>query len=312
MTRPQAVNDEIIMPAEAGPQSPVVRSIGLADLREALKRGYDDFRAMPTHVLFLGIIYPMIGLLLFRAMHSFALLPLLYPLAAGFAIVGPFAAIGLYELSRRRELGLDATWGHAFDVFHSPSIGAILRLGLLLLTIFVVWVGVANAMFAARFNPEEAPTFAALINKIFATREGHELIVFGNLVGFVFAALAYVLSVVSFPILLDRQVGAAAAIATSVEVVRRNPVTMTLWACIVAGLLFIGALPALLGLAIVVPVLGHATWHLYRLAVEPAEGQRPAYHPAEKGVSYAADFPVSLISRTRRGTTPAAGGEEHQ
>lgn len=302
MSNPHAIGDDVIMPAETGARVPVVRSIGFGDLVEALSKGYDDFRSMPTHVIFLGIIYPMIGLLLFRAMHSFALLALLYPLAAGFAIVGPFAAIGLYELSRRRELGLETTWGHAFDVLHSPSIGAILRLGLLLLAIFVAWVGVANAMFAARFNPEEAPTLSILVDKILTTRSGHELIVLGNLVGFLFAVLAYVLSVVSFPLLLDRHVGASTAIATSFEVVRRNPVTMTVWAGIVAGLLLLGALPALLGLAIVVPVLGHATWHLYRLAVEPADGPRPAYRPADKGVRYAADFPASLFSRTRRGT----------
>ena len=300
MSQQPSTEHEIIMPAETGVEMPVVRTIELKDLVTALAKGWEDFRAMPSHVIFLGLIYPAIGLLLFRAMHSFSLVPLLYPLAAGFALVGPFAAIGLYEISRRRELGLETTWGHAFDVFHSPSLGAILRLGLLLLTIFVVWVGVAQAIFATRFNTGEPLSLGDFLVQVFMTSAGRDLIIVGNFVGFLFALLAFVLSVVAFPLLLDRHVGASVAIATSFEVVRRNPVTMAAWAGVVAGLLAIGALPLLLGLTIVVPVLGHATWHLYRLAVEPADAPRGAYQPKDMGVRYAADFPASLFTRTPR------------
>jgi uncharacterized membrane protein len=300
MSKSETVEPDIIMPAETGAQRPVVRTVEMRDLITALAKGWDDFRAMPTHVLFLGLIYPAIGLLLFRAMHSFELIPLLYPLAAGFALIGPFAAIGLYELSRRRELGLDTTWWHVFDVLHSPSLGAILRLGLLLLVIFVAWVGTAQAMFVARFDPTTPLSLEEFLRNIFTTAEGHRLIIWGNLIGFLFAVLAFVVSVVSFPLLLDRHVGASVAIATSTEVVRKNPLTMAAWAFIVAGLLFLAALPILLGLAIVVPVLGHATWHLYRRAVAPADAPRPAYHPQDRGVRYAADFPASLFSRSRR------------
>lgn len=302
MSQRETTDHDIIMPAETGVGMPVVRTIDLNDLATALAKGWEDFRAMPTHVLFLGLIYPAIGFLLFRAMHSFALVPLLYPLAAGFALVGPFAAIGLYELSRRRELGLETTWGHAFDVFHSPSLGAILRLGLLLLTIFIAWVGVAQLIFATRFDAGEPLSLGNFLTQVFTTAAGRDLIVIGNFVGFLFAVLAFVLSAVSFPLLLDRHVGASVAIATSVEVVLRNPLTMTAWAAIVAGLLALGAIPMLLGLAIVVPVLGHATWHLYRLAVEPADVPRGTFRPEDRGVRYAADFPASLFTRTRRGS----------
>jgi uncharacterized membrane protein len=301
MNHPGTIEHDIIMPAETGAELPVVRAIGLDDLVAALAKGWADFKAMPTHVFFIGLIYPAIGLLLFRAMHSFALIPLLYPLAAGFALVGPFAAIGLYELSRRRELGLETTWGHAFDVLHSPSLGAILRLGLLLLAIFVAWLGVAHAMFTSRFDAMQPLSLLTFLEQVLTTPAGLDLIIWGNLIGFLFAVLAFVLSVVSFPLLLDRHVGASVAIATSFEVVRRNPLTMTAWAGIVAGLLALGALPILLGLAIVVPVLGHATWHLYRRAVEPADGARPDYDPPDIGVRYAADFPASLFTRTRAG-----------
>src|SRR5437667_8963662 len=129
---------DIILPIEPTQELPVVRSIGLTDLRDALAKGLEDFWAMPTHVIFLSLIYPVVGIALGSATFGYNVIPLLYPLAAGFALIGPFAAIGLYELSRRREQGLDTSWKHVFDIIHSPSIRAILALGLLLLAIFTI------------------------------------------------------------------------------------------------------------------------------------------------------------------------------
>ena len=127
---------DIILPAEPTQDLPAVRAIELADLKDALVKGLDDFRAMPTHVIFLSVIYPIIGITLGTATFGYDVIPLLFPLAAGFALIGPVAAIGLYELSRRRELGLDTSWKHAFDIIHSPSIWGIAALGVLLLALF--------------------------------------------------------------------------------------------------------------------------------------------------------------------------------
>ncbi len=189
------------------------------------------------------------------------------------ACAGPIdselAALGLYELSRRRELGLDLSWTHVFGVRHSLSIGGILALGMLLVVIFLVWVAAAQGIYVANFGyapPESIPNF---LRQVFTTPEGWTLIVVGNGVGFLFAVLVLMICVVSFPLLLDRQVSAAVAVLTSVRVVLRNPVTMTMWGLIVAGLLLIGSLPLFIGLAVVMPVLGHSTWHLYRKEVEP-------------------------------------------
>ena len=286
---------DIILPTEPAQELPTVRTIGLADLRRALAKGLDDFRAMPTHVVFLSVIYPIIGIALGGATFGYDVVPLLYPLAAGFALIGPFAAIGLYELSRRREMGLDTSWRHAFDVVHSPSLWAIVALGLLLLAIFAVWLAVAHAVYVASFGGQDAMTLTAFIRKVFTTPEGHNLIVVGNAVGFLFAVLAFSLSVVSFPLLLDRHVGVAVAIVTSVKAVLQNPLTMAMWGLFVAGGLLIGSLPFFIGLAVVMPVLGHSTWHLYRGLVEPDPGPRPEYHPRPKGRRSAADFPVSLF-----------------
>jgi uncharacterized membrane protein len=250
-----------------GVVTPEVRKIGAADIGYALRRGFADFSAMPTHVVFLGLIYPIVGLILGRLVFGYDVLPLLFPLMAGFALVGPFAALGLYELSRRREKGLDTSWRHAFDVFRSPSFGAIAALGVLLLIIFFVWIAVANAVYVASFGYSPAASIPDFLRQIFTTPEGWALILIGNGVGFLFALLVLVISVVSFPLLLDRNVGAHVAILTSVRAVSTNPGPMALWGLIVAGLLVAGSIPFFIGLAIVVPVLGHATWHLYRRVV---------------------------------------------
>ncbi len=248
---------------------PAVRKIGPADVRSALRAGFDDFWAMPTHVVFLGLIYPILGLVLARLVFGYDVLPLLFPLAAGFALLGPFAALGLYELSRRREAGLDTAWKHAFDVVRSPSFPAILALGGLLVLIFLVWIAVANAIYVGTFGYAPAASMPDFLERVFNTPEGWRLIILGNGVGFLFAVLVLAISVVSFPLLLDRPVSPAVAILTSIRAVLKNPLTMALWGLIVAAALLIGSIPLFLGLAVVVPVLGHATWHLYRRVVVP-------------------------------------------
>jgi uncharacterized membrane protein len=292
-------HQDIITPAQSTGELPAVRSIGPADLKDALAKGLDDFRAMPTHVVFLSLIYPIVGLVLGRATLGYNVLPLLYPLSAGFALIGPFAAICLYEMSRRRALGLDTSWKHALDVVHSPSFGAIVTLGLLLTIIFAVWLAVAHAIYIANFGYHEPASLIGFTRQIITTPQGHNLIIVGNAVGFLFAVLALSLSVVSFPLMLDRNVGATAAAFTSVKAVLKNPMTMALWGLIVAVALLIGSLPFFFGLAIVMPVLGHATWHLYCKVVEPDLSPRPQYQPRPKARRYAADFPAALFPHAR-------------
>src|SRR5690606_34328590 len=274
---------DVILPTEAVHELPAVRSITPADLKDALKKGVADFRAMPTHVLFLALIYPVVGLLIASFTFGFDILHLLYPLVAGFALVGPFAAIGLYELSRRRELGLDTWWRHAFDIVHSPSLWAILALGALLVALLGAWLFVAHALYVAHFGVDEHPVgLAELLRRVFTAPEGHSLIWTGNAVGLLFALAAFFLSAVSFPLLLDRNVGMAVAIVTSAKAILKNPFTMALWGLIVAVGLAVGSAPFLTGLAVVMPVLGHATWHLYRKVVAPDASPRPGYHPRKK------------------------------
>jgi uncharacterized membrane protein len=249
------------------PGEPTVSRIGLADLRDAVAKGIDDFKAIPSHAIFLIIVYPIVGLILFRLTFGYDVLPLIFPLIAGFALIGPVASLGLYELSRRREKGLDASAWHAFDVLRSPSIGAIARLGLLLLVIFITWLVVAQAMYVGIFGKWVPASIGEFAHRVLTTPAGWQLIIVGNVCGFLFAVLVLVISVVSFPMLVDRNVGAATAVRTSIRAVLANPMTMAMWGLFVAAALVIGSLPLLFGLAIVLPILGHSTWHLCRKVV---------------------------------------------
>jgi uncharacterized membrane protein len=244
-----------------------VRRIGLADLTGALASGLADFRANRTDVIFLCVIYPIVGLVLGRVASGYGLLPLLFPLASGFALVGPLAAVGLNEMSRRHEQGEAVRWVDAFGVLRAPSIGAITLLGLLLVGIFLLWLVAAQVIYAATLGPAAPVSVAAFAREVLGTDAGWVLIGIGVGVGFLFAVLVLAISAVSFPLLLDRNAGIDTAVWTSVRVVAINPGVMAVWGAIVVALLVVGSLPALVGLAVVLPVLGHATWHLYRRAV---------------------------------------------
>ncbi len=243
---------------------PTVRTITATDLWDSLARGYNDFIAMPTHLLFLGVIYPLAGIVLAGLSFGYNLFPMLFPLAAGFALIGPIAAIGLYELSRQREEGNEPDLTHVLDVVRSPSFPAIATISAGLAVLFLTWLFVAQALYESLFGYLPPASMSQFVYDILTTPNGHTLIIAGNLIGLAFAIVAMVVGVVSFPLLLDRDVGVIAALATSVRAVARNVATMTLWGLIVAALLLIGSVPLFVGLAIVVPVLGHATWHLYR------------------------------------------------
>lgn len=292
-------HSHMLVGASLNPARPVVRQISPSDLYQSLARGIDDFTAMPSHAIFLCVIYPLLGILLIGMTLGHSTLPLAFPIAAGFALVGPLAAIGLYELSRRREAGLDSSSSHAFDVLYSPSLPAIVALGFVLMAIFVLWLVCAEAIYIATFGYVPPVSIGQFANDVLTTRAGWILIVVGTGVGFLFAVAALSIGAISFPLLLDRDVGAAVALLTSVRVVIANPLTMALWGFIVAALLVIGSIPFFLGLAVVMPVLGHATWHLYRHAVEPDPNPHPDYRPRERRRRSAADFPSALFP-TRR------------
>lgn len=245
-----------------------IRRIGIPDLMDALRRGAADFWAAPTHLFFLCLMYPILGVFFAGLAFGNNMLPLLFPLMSGFALVGPLAAVGLYEISRERERGQEVSVKSVSNVFRSRSIGSIAALGVLLMVIFIAWLLAAQTLYQSLFGWRAPESLGAFLNEVFTTRSGWTLIIVGNALGFIFSAVVFALSVISFPLLLDRDVGAIPAILTSFRAVAANPGPMLVWALIVAGLLVIGFIPLFIGLAVVLPILGHATWHLYRKVVE--------------------------------------------
>ena len=252
---------------ETGSSLPDIRKIGVEDLKEALTKGIGDFNAMPTHLFFVAWIYPLVMLIVVRAYGGGAMLPLLFPILAGYTLFGPLIATGMYELSRRRESGLDHSRRHLFAILGYRSISKIAWLGIILMTIYFTWLTVALAIYEMSFADILPGSFAEFTSQVFSTPAGWTMMLVGCSVGLIFATVVFAISAVSFPLLLDRDVSVWVAIKTSIRVVVANPFTMMVWGLVVAVSLLIGSLPLLLGLAVIMPVLGHATWHLYRKAV---------------------------------------------
>ena len=246
-----------------------IRKIGVKDLWQALKEGFDDFNAKPSHVVFLCVIYPLFALLLTLLLIGQNLLYLAFPMIAGFTLFGPVVSVGLFEMSRRRERGLDVTWRSAFEFAHSSSFAPIAALSVAMLLLYVAWLYMAQLIYFGLFGAVPPDSISDFATQVLTTRRGGALIVYGTAVGFMFAVVALAISVVAFPLLLDRQVSAITAVRTSIRAVTSNPLMMAVWGLIVVLLLAAGSILFLIGLAVVLPILGHATWHLYRKLVEP-------------------------------------------
>jgi uncharacterized membrane protein len=253
--------------AEETGREPVIRRIGITDLRSALAQGVGDLAANRSDVLFICLVYPLAGLLLMYLAFGYDMLPLIAPLAFAFALIGPAAAVGLYEMSRRREQGREVSWADSFGVMRSPAFGEILVLALLLLAIAGLWLAVAATIYAQTLGPEPPASLESFVRDALTTGEGWAMILLGCGVGLLFALVVLMISVVSFPLLLDRHVGLLTAVRTSARAVLANPRAMLTWGAIVAAGLALGSAPLLLGLIFVMPILGHATWHLYRKVV---------------------------------------------
>ena len=247
---------------------PAVRKIDTADLDWALAEGWRDFREKRGDLIFAGLLYPLIGLLTAAVVFNNRLVPLFFPLVAGLSILGPAVASGFYELARRRENGEDASWSHFLDPLRGRSRGGIGLLTLGLAMLFLLWVATAWGIYQATLAPLAPRGLDGFVQTLFGTRQGWAMILLGNAAGGLFAVATLVLTIVSFPLVVDKPVDAGTAILTSVRAVRENPTQVTHWGVRIALLLALGALPAFIGLAVILPVLGYATWHLYTRLVE--------------------------------------------
>jgi uncharacterized membrane protein len=241
-----------------------VKKISTADVWQAVRLGWKDFMLQPSHYFFTVVLYPFIGFVLYFGVAGESTIRLLFPMLAGFALIGPFVALLLYEISRRLEQGLDTSWRQVFSAMKSPALPAILTLGLMLAGLFMAWLITANLLYVLVYGPVYPLSLIDFVKEVVTTPRGWLLIVLGNGLGFCFALLAFCTTVVAFPLMLEHQVGALCGIQASLQAVRVNPVPLFLWGGVICLGLFLATLPFLMGLIIVLPVFGHATWHIYR------------------------------------------------
>ena len=245
-----------------------VRTISDEDLRLSLRQGYEDFSDLRGDLVFAGLIYTVIGLAAVVMTASEPLIPFFYPVVAGVALLGPIAAIGFYELARRRESGREVHWFNFLDVRKRPSLDDMGMVAGLLLVIFVGWLIAAGALYALIFGWEAPTSVAAFISMIFTTSRGWALIAAGAVVGAIFGWFVLALSVVSLPMLVDCDVSASDAVSASWRAAHANKREMIRWGIIVTALLVLGSIPLFVGLAFVLPWLGYSTWHLYTRLVD--------------------------------------------
>ena len=253
----------MVKQAEVAPVT-VARDLTVGDLRAALAAGWQDFRACPAFGLFFGAIYVIAGMALYFLLFARGEFGWLVPAAAGFPLLAPFAAVGIYEVSRRREAGLPMSWRSVLGALRGRGDEQILSMGVILFVAFAFWLMIAHGIFAV-FMAEAGVGKDGL--EALRSGAGILMLLFGGAVGALLALAFYAITVVSLPLLVDREVDFITAIIVSLATVRSNTFVLLAWAVLIAVALFVAMLPLFLGLLVVLPVLGHATWHLYRRSV---------------------------------------------
>lgn len=249
-------------------QWPEVRNITVADLIDIVAAGLRDFRAAPKYGLVVGGVFALGGWLLLIMLWELGLIYLSYPVAMGFALIAPFAAVGFYAVSEQLERGKPLSWGSLWSAIRGSTQRDLRWMALITGFAFFIWVDMAAMLFMVfiGFNALDGNFF----NTLFGTTEGWMFLIVGNFAGAVLAMIVFSISVVSFPMLFDRDVDFVTAMVTSVRLVIANPKSMVIWCIVIAVLTGLALMSVFIGLVVVLPVIGHATWHLYRRAVEPA------------------------------------------
>lgn len=246
---------------------PAIHSASLADLKHALGKGWQDFLAAPAYGLFFGGFFALGGLALVYAVIALDMVWLAYPLIIGFSLVGPFVATGLYEVSRRIEKDIPLKWGEVLRVIWTQRNRELGWMAFVTLFIFWIWTYQIRTLFAVFFGSSGFATFERFLEVLFTTQTGLMFLVVGHIVGAIISLVLFSLTVISFPLLLDREIDFVSAMLASLKTVIASPFIMLGWGVFVTLAILFATVPAFLGLLIVLPVLGHATWHLYRRVI---------------------------------------------
>lgn len=270
----QPLTGDVSVPAKAPPAKPAgdwpeVKALDVSDIPEILALAVNDMRRAPAMSLFFGFVYAIAGLGLAIMLFRYDLPYLIYPLAMGFALIAPFVAAGLYDISRRLEMGEPLTWSGVFTGMGLACRKDLRWMAFVTAFAFIIWMDIA-AMLTFAFMGFSASSVSEFVREVFTTPNGVLFLVVGNVAGAILAMSVFSISVISFPMLYDRNIDFVTAMVTSVRLVLKNKKTMLAWAMTIGWLVVASVLSAFVGLVFALPLLGHATWHLYRRAVEPA------------------------------------------
>jgi uncharacterized membrane protein len=249
------------------PVMPEVGEIRFGDLREILSKGFADFRRAPMFGLFFGGVYAAGGIIIALSLTIWDIPWMIYPVAIGFPLIGPFVAVGIYEVSRRLEVGKPLVWSEILGVIWLQRQRELAWMAFVMLFVFWVWMYQIRLLIAIILSRSSFSTLDRFLEVIFTTPQGWTFLAVGHIVGAVLAIVMFSITVISIPLLLDREADFVTAMITSVKTVTSNPVPMIGWGVAVTLAVLVSAVPLFLGFLISLPVLGHATWHLYRKAV---------------------------------------------
>lgn len=255
--------------APAAPAVPEIRSITKADITAALRAGMADFARAPVYGLTLGALFSVVGIAIAYALYSGEAGYWVFPVAAGFPLIGPFAAVGLYEVSRRLETGEPIGWGAVLGAGFRHGNSQLPLYAVIAVFSFLVWIVLARIIFAVSFGTASMTNVMTSFD-IFFTGPGITMLIIGSVVGAALAALLFAISAISVPMLVDRDIDVVTAMITSFGAVIENKTALFYWGLIIVVAIILAMLPIFVGMIIIFPILGHTTWHVYRKAVEPA------------------------------------------
>lgn len=256
---------------QPGPRGlPGVNRVTAGDIAASLRAGVSDFLARPVMSGFFGLFYASFGLLFVWCLVWLGQVWMIIPAIVGFPLVAPFAAAGLYEMSRRLETGERFGWAEILTVMADQRRREMGWMAFVTLFIFWVWMYQVRLWLAIILQDSSFSDLAGFLDIVFFTPEGWTFLAVGTCAGALLSAALFSVTVVAMPMLLDRDIDFVSAMLTSVRVVTENPVVMLSWAAIISVTMLVSLVPAFLGLIVTLPILGHTTWHLYRRAVAPA------------------------------------------
>ena len=266
----------ILSPGKDDIVQPKILKISVSDVMHAVGQGFSDFTKKPSHYIFAILIAPVICYAMYLVALDRQTVQHLFPLLGGFALLGPMLGLFLYEMSRTIELNLNPSWGQVLKVKSNPAIPAIIALSIMLFGLFLLWLLTADTLYEFLYSSEYPASVIEFLNEIIGTKRGWTLIICGNIIGFCFALFALSTTVIAFPLLLDRDVGLICAIETSLKAMKANTLPLLTWGVIVVIGLLLGLAFFVVGLIVIFPIFGHATWHIYRKVID-SRGTRPTF-----------------------------------